>query len=532
LEMSKNKSATIFAMFLMLTIAVPLFALMPSANAHDPAWNMPTYAYVTVAPNPVGVGQTATIVFWVDKIPPTAAGLAGDRWSFYLDITKPDNTSNTVGPLTSDPVGGSYYLFTPEETGPYTFTVRFGPQVITGSQGTNIYNYNIAINDTYLASSATTTVTVQDEQIPNPPNYPLPTEYWTRPIEGQNTGWYTIASNWLGSPQINGKIQPGGSAPNSAHVMWTKPYAFGGVVGGAQTGIDGATYYDGTAYEAVFNAPLIIFGRLFYPVPLSDSRSGGGYACVDLTTGEDIWWQNYTVTPSFGQLYDYESINQHGVIRNGYLWASSGTTQTAYDPLTGNWLFTETNVPSGTAAYGPNGEVLRYVLNANGKWLALWNNTAAHGLTASTNPNDFTSTNFNQWRPVGKIVDASAAYSWNVTVPSLMSGATIQAVIYDDILLGSNGSLPSPGSSWSPYTVWAISLKPDSRGQLLWMKNYDAPEGNITRSFAPIFMSEMVDPSTRVFTMYDKETIQWTGYSIDDGTVLHMANSTPKAMPE
>jgi outer membrane protein assembly factor BamB len=508
------------AMLLMLIIAVPLFALIPNANAHDPAWNMPTYAYITVAPNPVGVGQTSTVVFWVDKIPPTAAGLAGDRWSFYLDITKPDNTSNTVGPLTSDPVGGSYYLFVPEETGTYTFTARFGPQVITGSQGTNIYNYNIAINDTYLASNATTTVTVQEEQIPNPPNYPLPSEYWTRPIEGQNTGWYTIASNWLGSPQITGKIQPGGSAPNSAHVMWTKPYAFGGVVGGAQTGIDGATYYDGTAYEAVFNAPLIISGRLFYPVPLSDSRSGGGYACVDLTTGEDIWWQNYTVTPSFGQLYDYESINQHGVIRNGYLWTSSGTTQTAYDPLTGNWLFTETNVPSGTAAYGPNGEILRYVLNANGNWLALWNNTAAHGLTASSNPNDYTSSNFNQWRPVGKTVDASAAYSWNVTVPSLMSGATIQAVIYDDILLGSNGSLPSPGSSWSPYTVWAISLKPDSRGQLLWMKNYDAPEGNITRSFAPIFMSEMVDPSARVFTMYDKETIQWIGYSIDNGTKL------------
>jgi outer membrane protein assembly factor BamB len=520
LKISKNKSATMVAMLLMLIIAVPLFALIPNANAHDPAWNMPTYAYITVAPNPVGVGQTSTVVFWVDKIPPTAAGLAGDRWSFYLDITKPDNTSSTVGPLTSDPVGGSYYLFVPEETGTYTFTARFGPQVITGSQGTNIYNYNIAINDTYLASNATTTVTVQEEQIPNPPNYPLPSEYWTRPIEGQNTGWYTIASNWLGSPQITGKIQPGGSAPNSAHVMWTKPYAFGGVVGGAQTGIDGATYYDGTAYEAVFNAPLIISGRLFYPVPLSDSRSGGGYACVDLTTGEDIWWQNYTVTPSFGQLYDYESINQHGVIRNGYLWTSSGTTQTAYDPLTGNWLFTETNVPSGTAAYGPNGEILRYVLNANGNWLALWNNTAAHGLTASSNPNDYTSSNFNQWRPVGKTVDASAAYSWNVTVPSLMSGATIQAVIYDDILLGSNGSLPSPGSSWSPYTVWAISLKPDSRGQLLWMKNYDAPEGNITRSFAPIFMSEMVDPSARVFTMYDKETIQWIGYSIDNGTKL------------
>ena len=77
-----------------------------------------------------------------------------------------------------------------------------------------------------------------------------------------------------------GKFQPDGIAPNSAHVMWTKPYAFGGVVGGdsSQTGIEGITYYDGTAYEGIFNAPLIIHGRLYYPLPLSNSRTGAGYA--------------------------------------------------------------------------------------------------------------------------------------------------------------------------------------------------------------------------------------------------------------
>ncbi len=392
----------------MLTTAVPLFAL-PSVNAHYPAWAYPTFAYITAAPNPIGVSQPATIVFWVDKIPPSAAGTAGDRWIFLLDIKAPDNTTTTQGPFTSDPVGGSYYLFTPDMTGTYTFTSRFGPQVITGSNGTGIYNYNIGINDTYAASTATTTITVQQDPIATVPNYPLPTEYWTRPIEGQNTQWYSIASNWLASPQIWGKVQLGGSAPDSAHIMWTQPYAFGGVVGGdvSQTGIQDITYYDGTAYEGIFGGPLIMQGKLYYPLTLSDAAKGSGYVCVDLMTGKQIWYQNWTsVTPTFGQLYDYESINQHGMIRNGYLWASQGTTLIAYDPLTGNWLFNETNVPTGTAYYGPNGEILRYVLGSNGKWLALWNNTAAHGLTASTDPNDYTTTNYNQWRPVGKSVDA------------------------------------------------------------------------------------------------------------------------------
>jgi outer membrane protein assembly factor BamB len=526
-KISRTKiTATMIAIFLMLSMTASL-VFLPSTNAHSPPWNMPTYAYITAAPDPIGVSQTATIVFWVDKIPPTAAGTAGDRWFFLLDIKAPDNTTTTQGPFTSDPVGGSYYLFTPDMVGTYTFTSRFGPQVITGSNGTGIYNYNIAINNTYAASTATTTLTVQQDAISAVPNYPLPTEYWTRPIEGQNTQWYSIASNWLGSPQIWGKVQLGGSAPDSPHIMWTQPYAFGGVVGGdvSQTGVQYVTYYDGTAYEGVFGGPLIIQGKLYYPLTLSDAAKGSGYVCVDLMTGKQIWYQNWTsVTPTFGQLYDYESINQHGMIRNGYLWASQGTTLIAYDPLTGNWLFNETNVPTGTAAYGPNGEILRYVLSSNGKWLALWNNTAAHGLTASTDPNDYTTSNYNQWRPVGKSVDASTAYSWNVSVP-LMTGGTIQGIIYNDVLIGSNGTLPTPGSSWNPYTVWAISLKPESRGTLLWMKNYDAPTGNITLSFAPVFMSLYIDPTTRVFTMYDKEEIQWVGFSVDNGTKLWQTQS-------
>jgi len=537
---SKGKTSTITAaLLIILAMAISLVAL-PVANAHDPAWNVPTYAYAAASPDPVGVHQTVTLVFWVDKIPPTAAGMAGDRWTFYVDITTPDGTEESLGSFTSDPVGGSWTSYTPDQVGTYTVTCSFPDQVVTGSEGTGIYNYNIAINDTYLASSATTTFTVQEEPIPDPPTYPLPTEYWTRPIEGENTAWYTIASHWLRSPQIVGRVQPDGIAPNSAHIMWTKPLQDGGVVGGSNTGIEGITYYDGTAYESPFSSPLIMYGRLYYDLPLSDSSTGGGYVCVDLRTGEEIWYNDYGITemffpgwgtfkssnsPSFGQLYDYESMNQHGVIRNGYLWNNAWN---AYDPLTGKWLFNLTGVPSGTSVYGPNGEILRYVLNVQGKWLALWNNTAAHGLTAATDPNDTTSSNFYQWRPVGKTVDASQAYSWNVTASWLPTGATVVTIIYDDILLGSNGSLPAPGS-WKPYTVWAMSLKPDSRGQMLWMKNYDAPTGNITRGFGPVWMSEYVDPETRVFTMYDKETMQWWGYSIDNGTQLW--GPTPSELP-
>ena len=102
-------------------------------------------------------------------------------------------------------------------------------------------------NDVFIGANKTTTFTVQEEPIPSPiDSYPLPTEYWAYPIEGQNTYWYTISSNWLGEPYITsgvaqgggtsgnyfGRIQSDGLAPNSAHIMWTKPIQYGGVAPG------------------------------------------------------------------------------------------------------------------------------------------------------------------------------------------------------------------------------------------------------------------------------------------------------------
>jgi hypothetical protein len=78
-------------------------------------------------------------------------------------------------------------------------------------------------------------------------------------------------------------------------------------------------------------------------------------------------------------------------------------------------LFNMTDVPTGTEIYGPNGEILRYVLNVSGKWLAVWNNTAGHNLTGSTIATDFTSTGYNQWHR--QSVNMSDAYSWVVTIP-------------------------------------------------------------------------------------------------------------------
>jgi hypothetical protein len=318
--------------------------------------------------------------------------------------------------------------------------------------------------------------------------------------------------------------------------MWSKLLELGGLTGGMTD--PGATYYAGFSYETRFNDPLIISGILYYQKSLNHAGSGGGYAAVDLRTGEEIWSSDYlggavaalggppisigggVAAPTKAQLYNLDNPDQHGVV-SGILWQIVGSTWNAYDAFTGKWIFNLTGVPSGTEAYTDKGEIVRYVFNYNSTarsgWLALWNNTAALLTSADV-------FGIPGWRPLGQTIDASTsdAYSWNVTITADLSGSqapTIVGVIPGDLILGrsSNVALTSlPRGTPNPWIMWAISDKPESRGQLLWIKNYPAPAGNITRMLA----WQPIDPVTHAFTMTDFETGLRLGYSLDDGTLL------------
>lgn len=537
MNLKNSKTSATLALLLVLAFAFPMFALQ-SADAHTPAWTITTYAYIVAAPSPVGIREPVIVSMWLNWPPPTAGGSGGDRWTnFNVVITKPDGTTENKGPFTSDATSSAYFLYSPDQVGTYTLNFKFPGQTaslynpVTGEAGTP----SDYVNDTFLSSSATTTLIVQQTPIVKIGEVPLPTSYWTRPIEAENSYWYTIASNWLGwgSGQIvggggfgGGGIQPDGTAPNSPHIMWTKPLEDGGIVGGSNTGITGQAYYMGLSYEGRFATPLIMYGRVYYDTPLSDNPTLGPYTCVDLRTGETIWTNN-NISPTFGQLYSYESPNQHGVIGDGYLWQTSGTTWMAFDPRTSTNVFNITDVPSGTTVYGPSGEITRYRMvystTTQTGWLGLWNNTAA-----VSELNGPTGTNAWQWRPVGKVVNASTAFSWNVTVSGLTGSAAPQilSVVPGDIIIGTSTALPafSAFGTPDPMTFWALSDKPATRGQLLWKKDIAAPAGNLTMAYmgAPSSgsLNVQVDSTNRVFFLTNKETMQWWGYDMDNGNKL------------
>jgi outer membrane protein assembly factor BamB len=569
MKISRSKTAaTAITLFLMFAMAVSLVAL-PAANAHDPAWKIPTFAFISVKPDPVGVGQQVIVLMWLDKTFDGTALTNDYRFHNYkLTITKPDGKTETMTwDVCQDPTSSQWTPYTPEQAGTYTFDFTFPGQDI------NTYSHRASssyVNDTYLSSSASTTLTVQEEQIPAAiTSYPLPTEYWTRPIYGENTDWWSISSNWLGvgspvnsatgSGTIGGfggasAIQryPGDAVGSStAHVMWTKPIQSGGVVGGDNFEIQGDTYYEGTAYNQRFTNPIIMNGRLYYNPPVSfRGTASGPTTCVDLRTGEVIWQRTDVPTPNFGYIYAVHDPNHHGVHPAFLVVTPRREPWEMYDADTGDWLFDITDVPSGTTVMGPLGEQLRYVMTNLGTSsspdyrLAQWNmtklfsfssrsptpdtstTTTTTNVTTTTYVNGSLVTTLTPTTTTTTAVDASVfdsssshnRYDWDVSIPwrnGMSPSPTVIAAFYDNVMICRNGSLPT-FSRQTPYTYFAVNLNASKGavGSVLWWKTYNPAPGNVTITFGG------ADPTVGVFTEAYKETMQWVGYSMATGAKL------------
>lgn len=555
--MKKLSAKTMITLILTVTMSLSI-VLLPTANAHTPPWTIISYAYVVAAPNPVGVGQPVSIVCWVDTpLPSSAVGNDIRRHDYTLTITAPDGTTETKHWDVVDDTGSTqFYQYVPTQTGEYTIEFDYPEQIYTWS---GAYN-----GDIFTAASKTTTLTVQQDPIPEALySYPLPSEYWERPIEGQNTNWYTISSHWLGEPYVPGAdcsyghpgaYQPDGPAPNSAHVMWTKPIQWGGVLGGNMSGVPGGIpgemYFEGGSYAVRYNRPIIMSGVLFYEEPYGNSGTGGDYVAVNLRTGEEVWRIDASEIgeggiPSFGYNYALENPNQHGFLPNGALMASSGggfffggarpATWTAYDPSNGRLTTMEiTNVPVSDADMpGPRGEFLKYILDnfgtsANPDWRLLrWNSSRVFGAGSGFGGSG--------WYSGTMDASGASAYDWNMSVSlepgqwSIGAGQqdTVPWIDTDDMALLVQGTFGGHVGDYGatitsdPANITAISLEPGSIGRVLWTNTYEQAPGNNTRQLAGW------DPEAGIFIFYDKETYEHWGYSTDNGNYVWGPSEIP-----
>jgi hypothetical protein len=434
-------------------ILIVSIGAMTLANAHTPPWQIPTYAYCSVAPNPAGLGQTVTIGMWVQIPPPTAAGTDGDRWhGFTVTITDPDGIKTTLGPFTSDATGGTWTSFTPDKLGTYSFIVNYPGETLKGENKAN--PNNAYIGDYFKPSTSDVAyLTVQEEPTPPLPMTPLPTQYWTRPIQAMNYPWYKLGGNWLGLGahpfaatgryNATGNYNPYSNAPLAAHIMWTKPVAFGGLMGGEYGGDDTSNFYSTSQYEPKW-APIIMNGIMYYVNYPGSINNPVGWSAVNLRTGETIWTREdqYPMTSTgaqtilrCGQILDMVNPNQFGGI--AYLWSTGtpagmrtqagSTTWNMFDAMTGDYILSIVNGTSMNLVSDEGGNLIGYYVNSStanqfGKpTLNCWNSTQAILYPNSQYIKGVTSDSWS-WRPgQNSTIDFTRGIMWSKPVATNMS---------------------------------------------------------------------------------------------------------------
>jgi len=550
-KIKKNTYVTITTL-LVLTMFTSLFFL-PTISAHDPPLDISTYAFIVASPNPVGVGQNAYVNFWIDKVPPTAIGLWGMRWhNFEVIVTKPDGSTEDLGTFNSDSTGGAWTQYTPDTVGTYKFDFSFPGQVAIEE---NPYPYDRSkvggvayVNDTYGASSASTTLNVQEQQVTTAyPPTALPTEYWTRPINSMNRNWYSIGGNWLGlgaaifgstgantnSPgRFGGNFNPYTEAPNSAHVLWTKPIAFGGQIGGSFGDSETGIYATGTAYETKFGA-VILNGIMYYTDYPGAANNLGPLMALDIKTGETLWTVNASNPLRCGMVYNFITGDQYGAHAYlftapapyglGFIVGNTPNVWSMYDAMTGQWILDIANPNPNMLVEGPNGELLSYT--TSGGMLSLWNASkciaegSVNQIYRSYSPAEI-------WRPPqGATIDWNDGYEWSVPIATNISGVPIvpglgvSAVDSDVVLLTAmDGSVP--GGAQTGYRYDAGYSADD--GHLIW--------GPIKRTLEAFTNKPLGPAGEGVYTEYTCQTETWTGYDIKTGQKL-WGPTTPFSNP-
>jgi len=392
-------------------------------------------------------------------------------------------------------------------TGNYTLQTIFPEQTLTVAVG------SYPVGTIFKASeSEILTLIVNQDPVEYYPATPLPTEYCSRPINAQYREWGSISGNWLAPSSLFGPdtgqwYKPYNDGPESPHILWSMPIGdtMGGLAGG-ETG--DSSYGTGDAYEGKWSGSVIISGVLFYN-KFEANKPVQEIVAVDLHTGEEIWTKSLNNSRiGFGQVLDWKGFNYMGTF--SYLWTTSGTTWHAYEPLSGEWVYSLKNVPSGSNIYGPNGEILRYVTNLNAGWVALWNSTKAVKATDALG----TEGSWGQRLP-GKTYDASQGFEWNKTIPTGLPGST-RVAFYDDRLIGSY-------NTQKQVTIWGINLKEDQQCNLLFNSTWMAPaewtEGNLEfagRSGGWVAFSQ----TDKVAVLSIKETRAHYGFSLETGKYM------------
>jgi outer membrane protein assembly factor BamB len=572
--LSRSKTTTLIALFLLLAMTISLIAL-PNANAQN---RVKTYPYLGVVPNPIGVNQG--VIFHVGITKELYSSEMG--WEdLEIRITGP--VSETLEVAKTDATGGTGVNWVPTVAGNYTCIGYFPEQTTSATKiAGGFFTAQLATGTIMLESeSEPVTLVVQEDPIEYYPYFPLPAEYWTRPVDSQQRTWIAVAGNWLEGTPVNYLAEGNEYAPETAHILWAKMQTVGGLAGAPRE--DAQPFEHGDAYEGKFASRFILGGRLIYNIFAGPSAGVVDvyreYKCIDLHTGEELWSKvfldNLTISfcqMMFWQTYDYQGVydylwasanqpNAYGAGTpgthkllgldnpNGVNYTNAGTTYCAFDSWTGAFVYAMYSIPSGTRVMSTKGEWLIYNIDLTRGYMLMWNSSNIPSLYSSP---VYASMGWGQWRPYGKVINATgpagvtygpglffpppfiapttpldlAGYQWNKTIESGPNSLPVappgQTTIYrvweGDRIIGSQ-------LSNTAVRMWAINLNATEAniGKVLFNNTWAADDfwvkDNVTVTGAAAGWMSFSQESM-VGVLWLRESRQHYGFSLTDGKYM------------
>ncbi|MBT0160458.1 hypothetical protein G4O51_10795, partial [Candidatus Bathyarchaeota archaeon A05DMB-2] len=368
MNISKCKTNLTATFTLILLMVVGTFAAVP-VNAQylnmqeggsiplpagvTPNYTVKTEAHLSFNPNPVGVGQTVTVIMWL--APPTHVSRYFSN--FTAIITDPDGTRKVISKPSYYGDATSWLQFAPDKTGVWKIEFEFpggyfpaGNYTVTRATATVSAGVVSFAESVYYAPShdGPYNLTVQEEPVASWPASPLPTDYWTRPVSPENREWWPILGYFPSTGVVgeegaywpeetntymsNYRYLPYVQGPNSAHVVWKREGAIGGLIGGP---LEDISWTSGGG-----NPSIIYAGRCYQTLTkVVDGAPTSVWQCYDLRTGEVYWertgvtqaptlvtyWEGYSETPGGAPYWG----------RNVFLTYVGGGRLIYYDPYTG-----------------------------------------------------------------------------------------------------------------------------------------------------------------------------------------------------
>ena len=510
MHIPKSKAATIaIAVFLILLLAASL-SLNVLGQVYFPVGTpVPTYAFINVAPNPAGIGQAVTVNFFL-----SAPLESGERpINMTVVQTDPDGITKTiVANATGDTTGGTFTIVYPDKLGTYRFQFLYGGQTLTTSQWRGLVNQP--------SQSKVATLIVQQEAIVRTayPTTPLPANYWQTPISAQNVqNWYKISGAWLGLGSITfastggyndtSFTNPYTESVYSGHVLWTKAWCAGGVVGGNLGGTqDTASYWSTRQYWPQY-APVIMDGKMYSTWYTETMGYSAGILATDLYTGETLWRINTTRALRCGMLTSWSTINMYGVI-GPYIWTtgtlpaadtggttiiSTGTQWNMYSGLTGQYVLSVVNGTNPRLKQDDYGHLIGYYINSTRGNMTIYGSAPTFGsppvkgVVTITDP-VLVCFNMSQalgnswgWGPsLNTVIDFGMGVMWAKPVPTSISGVAISPALAVSSLTGNavvltGGFIHGQGVG-NEVAGWLVIAGMDQKtGDVLMVKNLTYP---------------------------------------------------------